>query len=102
MIKDKESSENKDQHLKKLKFCLIHRGHSEEVIDYTMTKPFAASFENQNELTDYITFAQTYNPNTKFNKNIINNSKNDFLYNSLKKAFVNKKPLLVTKQAKSL
>ena len=95
MIKDKESSENKDQHLKKLKFCLIHRGHSE---DYTMTKLFAASFENQNELTNYITFAQTYNPN----KNIINNSKNDFLYNSLKKAFVNKKPLLVTKQAKSL
>lgn len=99
MIKDRESSENKDQHLKKLKFCLIHRGHSE---DCTMTKRFAASFENQNELTNYITFAQTYNLNTKFNKNIINNSKNDFLYNSLKKPFVNKNLLLVTKQAKSL
>ena len=69
---------------------------------HTMTKLFSPSFRSQNESTDYITFVQTYNPNTKFNKNIINNSLNDFHDNSLKKAFVKKKPLLATKQGKSL
>ena len=95
-------SENKKQHLNKLKSCLTQHGHPEEVLDYTMTKLFSPSFRSQNESTDYITFVQTYNPNTKFNKNIINNSLNDFHDNSLKKAFVKKKPLLATKQGKSL
>lgn len=67
-----------------------------------MTKRFLISFKSQNESNDYITFVQTYNPNLKFNKNIINNSSNIFLDNSLRKAFENKRPLLATRQAKSL
>ena len=95
------ASENNEQHLNELKSCLIHCGHPEEVLDYTMTKVFSSSFKSQNESTDYITFVQTYNPNTKFNKNIINNTLNDFHDNLLKKAFEKKKPLLANKQAKS-
>ena len=67
-----------------------------------MTKLFSPSFESQNELTDYIDFVQTYNANNKFNKNIINNSLNDFRNNSLKNAFQNKNPLLATSHAKPL
>ena len=70
--------------------------------DYTITKLFSPSFKSQNESTDYITFVQAYNPNSKFNKNIINNSLNDFRDNSLKKAIEKKKPLLATRQAKCL
>ena len=95
-------SENKEQYLNKLKSCVIQCGHPEEVLDYTMIKLFSPSFKDQNESTDYITFVQPYNPNTKFNKNIINNILNDFHDNLLKKAFRKKKPLLATRQAKSL
>ena len=70
--------------------------------DYTITKLFSPSFKSQNESSDYITFVQAYNPNSKCNKNIINNSLNDFRDNSLKKAIEKKKPLLATRQAKSL
>ena len=49
---------------KTLKSCLIQRGRQEEVPDYTMTKLFSPSSKSQNESTEYITFAQTYNPNT--------------------------------------
>ena len=63
---------------------------------------FSSSFESQNELADYTDFVQTYNPDNKFNKNIINNSLNDFHDNSLKNAFQGKKPLLGTSHAKLL
>ena len=63
---------------------------------------FSPSFESQNELADYTDFVQTYNPDNKFNKNIINNSLNDFHNNSLKNAFQGKKPLLATSHAKLL
>ena len=69
------AAENKEQHLNKLKSCLIQRGHP-EVQDYAMTKLFSPSFKSQNESTDYMNFVQIYNPNTKFKKNI-NNSLND-------------------------
>ena len=95
-------SENKEQDLNKLKSCLIQLGHPEKVIDYRMTKLFSPSFKSQNKSTDYINFVQTCNPNTRFNKNIINNSLNDFHDNLLEKALEKKKPLLATKQAKSL
>ena len=55
-------------------------------------------------MTDYITFAQTYNPTTKFNKNTTNNSLNVFHGNSMKMTFVKKrgkKPLLATRPSKS-
>ena len=92
-------SENKEQHLKKMKSSLKQYGHPEEVLDYTLTKLLSPSFKFKIES---ITFVQTYNPNRKFNKNIINNSSNIFLDNSLRKAFENKRPLLATRQAKSL
>ena len=95
-------SENKEQHLSKLKSYLIQRGHPEEVLVYTMTILFSPSFKCQNKSSDYITFVQTYNHNTKFNKTIINDSLNDIQDNSLKKAFEMKKPLLATRKANSL
>ena len=96
-------SENKEQHPNKLKSCLIQCGHPEEILDYTMTKIFSPLFKSQNESTDYITFVQTDNPNTKCNKSIIHNSLNDFNdFNSLRKIFENKKPLLATREAKIL
>ena len=94
-------SGNKEQHLNKFKSCLIQPGHSEEVLDYTMIKLFSRSFKSQNESSDYITFVQTCNPNTKFKKNITNSSLNSFHNHSLKNAFEKKKPLLATRQAKS-
>ena len=39
-------SENNEHHLSKLKLFLIKRGQPEEVPDYTITKPFSASFES--------------------------------------------------------
>ena len=48
--------------------------HPKEVLNYKVTKHFLISFKSQNESNDYITFVQTYNPNTNFNKIIINNS----------------------------
>ena len=87
-------SEKKEQHLTKLKSCLIQWGQPEDVLDGTMTKPFSPSFKSQTELTDYIDFV--------YNKNIINNSLNDFHDNSLKNVFQNKKPLLATCHAKLL
>ena len=56
-----------------------------------MAKPFSPSFKSQNKLNEYITFAWTYIPNTKFKKNIINNSLYDFPHNSLKNTFKIKK-----------
>ena len=94
-------SGNKEQHLNKFRYCLIQPGHPEEVLDYTMIKLFSRSFKNQNESSDYITFVQTCNPNTKFKKNITNSSLNGFHNNSLKNALEKKKPLLETRQAKS-
>ena len=82
--------------------CLIQRGHPEDALDYTMTKLFSSSFKRQNESTYHSTVVQTYNPNTKFNKNIINNSLLDFHYNLVKNAFERKKPPLATRQAKNL
>ena len=67
-----------------------------------MTKIFSPSLKNQNESSDCITFVQTCNPNTRFNKRIINNSLNDLHDNSLKKAFENKNSLLATRQAKNV
>ena len=80
-------SENKEQHVNKLKSCLIQLGNPEKVLDYTMTKPFSPSFKSQDESTVHINFVQTYNPNSKFNKSIVNNSLNGFHNNSLKRAF---------------
>ena len=56
-------SENKEQHLNKLKSYLIQHGHP-EVLDYARTKLFSPSFKSQNESTDYVNFVQIYNPNT--------------------------------------
>ena len=39
-------SENNEHHLSKLKFFLIKRGQPDKVPDYTITKPFSASFES--------------------------------------------------------
>ena len=39
-------SDNNKHHLSKLNFFLIKRGQPEEVPDYTITKPFSASFES--------------------------------------------------------
>lgn len=71
------------QHVNKLKSFLTQHGHSEKVLDYTMAKLFLKMI--QNESSNYIAFVQTYISNTKFNKNTIHNSFNDFHDNSLKK-----------------
>ena len=42
------------QNLDKMKSCLIHHGHPEEVLDYTMTKIISLSSRSQNEWTDYV------------------------------------------------
>ena len=39
-------SENKEQHLNKLKSCLIQHGHPEEVLDYTIAKLFSTLFRS--------------------------------------------------------
>ena len=90
---------NNEQHLTKLKYGSIQRGHPEELLEQ-MTKIFSPSFKSQNEQTDYIDFVQTYNPNTKFNKSIIDMNLNDFHGNSIKNAFQNKMPLLATSHTK--
>ena len=69
-----------------MKSCLIQHGHPEEILHYTMAQLFSPSSKSQNELTDYITFAQTHICNTKFKKNI-NNSLYDCQHNSLKNEF---------------
>ena len=38
--------EIKEKHLNKLKFCLLQHSHPEEVLDYTIIKPFSVSFES--------------------------------------------------------
>ena len=67
-------SDNKETYLNKLKSCLIQRGHPEEVLNFTMSKLFSPTVKNQDESIDIVTFIHTYNPNIKFNKNIINES----------------------------
>ena len=94
-------SKNKEQYLNKLGSYLIQHGLPTEVRYYTIIKLFSAPCQSQGESTDYIAFFQTYNPNTRFNKNI-NDILNNFYNNSLKNAFENKKPLLATRQVKSL
>ena len=94
-------SENKEQYLNKLRSYIIQHGLPKEVQYYTIIKLFSPSWQSQDESTDYIAVVQTYNPSTRFNKNI-NNILNNFYNNSLKNAFGNKKPLLGTRQVKSL
>ena len=96
------ASDNKETYLNKLKSCLIQRGHPEEVLNFTMSKLFSPTVKNQDESIDIVTFIHTYNPNVKFNKNIINESLNNFSDRSLKDTFLNKKPLVATRQGKNL
>ena len=95
-------SDNKETYLNKLKSCLIQRGHPEEVLNFTMSKLFSPTVKNQDESIDIVTFIHTYNPNVKFNKNIINERLNNFSDRSLKDTFLNKKPLVATRQGKNL
>ena len=67
-------SENKEQHLNKLKSCLIKRGHPEEFLDHTMAKLFSQSFKSQTKLAGYIAFVSTCNLNNTHNKSIFNNN----------------------------
>ena len=85
-----------------MKSCLIQRGHPEEVLNFTMSKLFSPTVKNQDESIDIVTFIHTYNPNVKFNKNIINESLNNFSDRSLKDTFLDKKPLVATRQGKNL
>ena len=62
-------SDNKEQ-----KSCLIKRGHPEDFLDHAMAKLFSQSFKSQTELTGYIAFVSTCNPNNKYSKNIFNNN----------------------------
>ena len=84
-----------------MKSCLIQRGHPEEVLNFTMSKLFSSTVKNQDESIDIVTFIHTYNPNVKFNKNI-NESLNNFSDRFLKDTFLNKKPLVATRQGKKL
>ena len=64
-----------------------------------MTKP---SSHHSKVKMNRLTVLLLFNLKSKFNKNIINNRLIDFHDNSLKKGIEKKKPLLETRQVKSL
>ena len=48
-------SENKAIYLKKLKLCLIQRGHPEEILNFLMSKLDSPAIKKQNDIIDDVT-----------------------------------------------